>query len=148
MTIDLAMNKSETLSKFHKVCRSRYFSLGFLWRGWTPFMEIASHSIPTKTNSTWLVADLKEARNYLFGNNQSLRPKTLGLRLLMRVQQHEYYPCTQTAGFKVYMHPADEYPFVETYGYNIAPGLLTSMAITMVSPNLPAWPRTFVERTF
>ncbi|XP_070542008.1 amiloride-sensitive sodium channel subunit alpha-like [Ptychodera flava] len=57
---------------------------------------------------------------------------THGLTLELFVEQDEYLDSvTQSAGVRVTIHSQDETPFPEDNGFNIEPGKLTSVGITM-----------------
>ncbi len=55
-----------------------------------------------------------------------------GLAVLLQGSQQEYICTSPTAGFKIVMHDAAEYPFADTQGYIIAPGTSNIISIKKV----------------
>ncbi|XP_033101313.1 acid-sensing ion channel 1C-like [Anneissia japonica] len=62
-----------------------------------------------------------------------------GLRLQIDINKTECTDATdEAAGIKMLIHPQDEYPLVTTFGFSIAPGFLTQIALNGVYiKNLP-----------
>lgn len=55
----------------------------------------------------------------------------MGLTVLMNVNVSDYYcSTTNSAGFKVLMHPPTETPKIANYGFAIAPGRESRVVIT------------------
>ncbi|XP_033109890.1 acid-sensing ion channel 1A-like [Anneissia japonica] len=82
---------------------------------------------------------------YTFNGNSN-RPLNIvnagsrsGLKLQIDINQTECTDATdEAAGIKMLIHPQDEHPLVTTYGFSIAPGFLTQIALTGVYiKNLP-----------
>lgn len=60
-----------------------------------------------------------------------------GLRLLLKSNQTEYLPLTESAGVRVAVHKQGEEPFPDAFGYNAAAGFTTSFGIKFVpTPSL------------
>ena len=55
-----------------------------------------------------------------------------GLRLLLKSNQSEYLPLTESAGVRVAVHGQGEEPFPDAFGYNAAAGFTTSFGIKFV----------------
>ncbi len=61
-----------------------------------------------------------------------------GLTVLLQGSQDDYICTSQTAGFRVLIHNATEYPFPDAAGYYIEPGTSNDIAISQVSCH-PHW---------
>ncbi|VDP42721.1 unnamed protein product [Soboliphyme baturini] len=54
-----------------------------------------------------------------------------GLSLVVYVDVDDYLPTTKAAGVRVAVHPQEEYPFPDTFGYNAPTGLQSSFGIRL-----------------
>ncbi len=55
---------------------------------------------------------------------------------MVKSNQTEYLPLTESAGVRVAVHGADEEAFPDAFGYNAAAGFTTSFGIKFVSENV------------
>lgn len=60
-----------------------------------------------------------------------------GLRLMLKSNQSDYLPLTESAGIRVAVHSQNEEPFPDAFGYNAATGFTTSFGIKYVSSFFP-----------
>ena len=63
----------------------------------------------------------------------------VGLRLLVRVHQPDYMPWVKSAGMRVVIHGQGTNGFPDSFGFDAAPGFVTSFGIKYLEQNrLPA----------
>ena len=65
------------------------------------------------------------------GSQQSTRAGPLyGLRLLVRTNQDDYVSFVRTAGVRVAVHLRGTDPFIEAFGYDAPPGMVSALGVS------------------
>jgi len=70
------------------------------------------------------------------GSQNSTRAGPLyGLQLLVRVNQDDYMGFTRTSGVRVAVHLPGQEPFIDTFGYDAPPGMVSSFGLSYATFN-------------